>query len=267
MVIRIGCFRVSLGLIVALFVPALLSASPILGTLAMSPVMGTFDIGGSTATQSLLNLSFNCAPGITGAPCPPPAPANGNFNVPAATGDFAAADAGYIRSLVALPVNQLFLLPDFITFPALPDIALDLTFLFPGVSGQADCSAAPAPGQTCTPAFPALVNPSNPSGLSPYNLQNIPGGFTASFAMAGIARRISTGETSNFQGNLTTQFVGSLPNYQTALGIIASGGTITNAYSATFSASAVPEPGTVSLAIGSLLLLVGAGMRRYVRKY
>jgi hypothetical protein len=236
------------------------------------PINGTFDIaGGSDATVMATSLLFNCTPGsLTLAPCPGPAN-SGNFHETTGTGSFApyVTQGGYIQNLSqgTTPINQNFLLSNWITFsgtagnPVLPpDIALDLRFIFTGVSGQAACGAAPSPGQICTPIIPALITPANPSGLSPYNLQNIGGGgSTASFGLSGTARRLSTGEVSNFNGTFTAQF--STP-YQDVLTQLFTTGAVSNSYSATFTVTAIPEPATESLAIGAILILAGLGLRK-----
>jgi hypothetical protein len=233
-----------------------------------SPIFGTFDIGGSNATVSATMLNFLCSGGLT-VPCPPPAPlpaTDGNFNVTSGTGDFAGLvpPGGYIHDIdqTSTPPPGPFLLPDFIVFPAFPaGTHVNLTTLFLGVSGQADCGSS-APGKTCTPSIPALVSPTNPLGLSPFNLQNIAGGgSTASFSMAGKIIN-AAGEESDFFGTFTSQF--TVP-YTSYLPTIATGGSVTNSYSATFIVTPIPEPGTESLAIGTLLVLAGYGFRRKLR--
>lgn len=244
-----------------------------------TPIAGSFNFGGSTATVAATSLTFNCAAGIGAAPCPGPA-GTGNFNTTGGTGDLASyvGQGGYIQSMsqATTPPNSPFLLTDWITFSsepgnpvASPDIALDLEFLFLGVSGQADCAVAPADGQTCTPIIPALITPENPLGLSPYNLQNTPTGSTASFSVRGTARRVSTGEESAFTGTFSAPF---LVPYQTLLASLADG-SITSAYSGTIviergptGEPEIPEPSTVSMAIGGLLLLVGAARRKAAQK-
>jgi hypothetical protein len=225
------------------------------------PVTGELNIGGSSAIVGATSLTFSCNPAIT-LTCPAD---YGNFLVtPTPTGSFTpyGTDTGFIHNLSqgSQPIGQAFSLPNFLIFnPAgtvvPPDIALDLTFIFPGISGQASCLAAPAAGQVCTPALPALVTPSNPGGLSAFNLQNTQTGSTASFSVRGNARRISTGELTSFTGLFTSQF--NVP-YQTYLASIASGGTISNSYSATV---AVPEPSSITMLLGGLLL-VGGYLRR-----
>lgn len=269
----VGGDKMRVNLASVSFAAAVFGLVLIPASLSATPITGSFDIGGSSATVTALSLSFSCNSAITNAPCP--APANyGNFAVTGGTGSFApyVTEGGYIHAInnTSEPLNTSFSLPNFIMFsssagnPVLPpDIALDLSFIFLGVDGQAQCAAAPAPGQTCTPAIPALVSSANPSGLSAFNLQNTQTGSSASFSVEGTARRISTGETSNFTGVFTAQF--NVP-YQTVLQELARG-SITNSYSATFQATVVPEPQTTALVLGGLLVLLGrAGMRRLNRR-
>jgi hypothetical protein len=247
-------FRLMLLLLVGL----LTLATPSLAI----PVSGTFAIGGSSATVGADFLNFVCS-ALT-ASCPA---GTGNFLVtPPATGSFVPylGDTGFIRNMTqgTAPVNQPFSLPNWVVFnPAgtviPPDIALDLTFIFTGVGNPANCPQ-PGPGQTCTPIIPALITAANPMGLSPFTLANTQTGSLATFSVAGIARRISTGEISTFEGIFTAQFNESVAQ---VLQQIAATGSITNSYSATFEAT-VPEASTITMLIGGLLVLGGVVRRR-----
>jgi hypothetical protein len=252
-----------LRLSLALLVGVLTLATPSLAI----PVSGSFSIGGSSAEVGATFLNFVCNPAL-GLACPT---GSGNFVVtPPVTGSFAPylGDTGLIKSLTqaTAPVAETFNLPNFITFnPAgtviPPDIVLDLTFIFTGLGSQAACGAPAAPGQVCTPAIPALVSAANPLGLSPFTLINTQTGSSATFSVAGIARRLSTGEVSTFTGVFTAQFN---EFYQEYLPIIATGGTITNSYSATFEAvtTPVPEATSITMLVGGLLLVGGIIRRR-----
>ena len=244
---------------------AALALSPSLAL--ASPITGSFDISNTPGvTVGLLFTNFLCQTGLT-ATCP--APANyGNFSE-SGTGDFAGLNSGYIHNLSqgTTPAGGGFTLPNFIVFPTAPNIALDLNMIFLGVDSPAGCLASPAaPGQTCTPQNAAFVSAADPLGLSPLNLQNLNGGgSSASFAVAGVTRNIATGETSNFNGTFTAQF--TVP-YQNLLATVAAGGTITNTYSATFSVTAapVPEPGSMFMMLGGLLVAGSVGLRKLSRR-
>jgi len=174
---------------------------------------GTLNFTGG-AEISATSITFACSVAYTPT-CPT---GYGNFSTPSTaiqTGDFASYgdQFGLIANLDQAdePGNTSFLLPNFLIFnssPSLPspDLALDLTFIAPGVYGQTDCSATPAPGQTCTLELPGLVTAANPDGLTWFNLSNSAMGSTLSFSIAGVARTISTGETAPFVGTFTAQF-------------------------------------------------------------
>jgi hypothetical protein len=232
-----------------------------------TPVTGTLNITGDT-TIAATTLTFLCD--ITGVTCP------ANYGAMAVTGS--AAQTGTFSSLAntfgniesisqaTTPINQPFLLSNFITFKSNPDIVLDLTFLFAGTGGP----CPPSGSASCTPMIPALVSPSNPLGLSPFTLSNTQTGSTADFSVAGQTRRVSTGEVSPFNGVFTMQFTNTPGTTDASvaalLAQLALNGSITTAYSATFKASAVPEPGTTSLILGGLLVLAGTGFKRFKAK-
>lgn len=242
-----------------------------------TPVSGAFGIEGGGAGAVGFSLGFQCASGL-GRAFPCPTVTSGNFLTTQGVGDFSGyvGQGGFIESLnpTVAPPNQNVNVMNFITFAsggsnpvATPDIALDLNKVLLGVNGPADCAVAPSPGQKCTPqGIPALTNPDNPLGLSVFNFQNTQTGATVSFSITGTARRISTGETSNFLGVFTANFIGT--NYQALFQALNAGLTIQTPYSATFIVSAspvVPEPATLSLALGGLLVLAGVGFRRFRR--
>jgi hypothetical protein len=260
-------FFMPLALSLVLLIPATSQATPITGQLAIN---GDAQVGATF-------LNFLCDQVATGSmPCPA---GTGNFIASgplAQTGSFVpyANDSGFIKNLNqgVQPLNTLFLLSNFLTFSPTgtvlsPDIALDLTFIALGTDTSAQCSApanpSQVPAQVCTPMIASLVTAANPLGLSAFNLANTTTGSTASFTVAGNARRISTGELTPFNGNFSAVFTSNTGttdgSYQALLAQFATGGTVTAPYSATFKANLIPtpEPGTTALMLGGLLLLAG----------
>jgi hypothetical protein len=241
-----------------------------------APVQGILNIGGSDAQVSATFLNFLCFGLGAACPTPPGSTPSGDFLATGTqTGDFVpyAGNVGFIQDLnqTTQPLNSPFYLDEFLVFQPgeVPnDIELDLTFIYLGTSGQAGCLAPPdlnaTPAQQCTPVIPALVSPSNPLGLSPFNLRNDPGGAVASFSVAGYAERISTGELTPFRGVFSAQFANT--PYQTLLANLSNPniGIIQASYSANFDA-VIPEPATMGL-VGGALVLLGAGALRRRRQ-
>ncbi len=207
-------------------------------TASALPVVGELNISGSVGVSGTL---IDWLPPGTGI---------GTFSVDAftQTGDFVplAGTSGSSRDLTAGtdPVGAfynpgpVFTVPAFLTFAADPTILFHLQFISPGVYTSADCFAAPAAGQTCTPFAGSPFNLSNTTATS----------STATFQVSGVIQHGT--DFSNFIGTYSTQFV-SL-NLQQVLSTILSGGTVNATYSANFIASVVPEPSTIWLMMGSI---------------
>lgn len=209
-----------------------------------APISGTFSISGTgIITATTLDWESNNAP----------------FTVmqaiigPGATGSFAGLDGTTVTiedlNSTTEPVGSSFGPDVFISFNADPALApLDISMIFAGIYGTTECTEAPAPGQQCTP------NNLSSTGTSPFNMVNNPpppGQATATFAFAGVEG------TSSWIGNFTSQF--GVP-YQTILSDLATNGSVSNTFSATFTVTAqtttTPETGTLAmLAFG--LALVG----------
>jgi hypothetical protein len=181
---------------------------------------------------------------------------SGGFFVTSATGGFMPllTTSGTVKNIDNPPyaINTIASTPNWVTFASAPNITFELTELLGGTFGTASCLAAPAPGQTCTPAN------------SPYNLSNsTASSSTASFTVVGIEHDSTTGTSVAFSGIFTAQFANM--NYQTILNDVSNlNQTIITSYSASF--TTVPEPSTAfTLALGGFAL-VGAAVSRRRRK-
>jgi hypothetical protein len=154
------------------------------------------------------------------------------------------------RTEVTQPVGQTLSIPDYLVLSALPNVRFRLEYIAPGSFGSGSCFAAPANGQNCT------LPPSPTGALSPYNFNNYidaTAGLSssASFSVRGTVWDVSTPDLlSNFNGVFTATFLGTSfqENIATALG----GGEVTAPFSASFTATPIPEPST--------FLIMGAGL-------
>ena len=213
-----------------------------------SPIFGTFNMSG-TITVSATDMLFKGD--IT--PFTPE-----RFTLTAATGSFVGQNGQntvYNLNIGAQPVGSVFPPVPFITFnviPGLPD--LNINFIYAGTEGSADCFLAPAVPQHCTPP--------NPGG-SPFNFTNNHGFFSIQSSANWVFTGVTSDGLSNWEAVFTSQF--NTP-FQTVLGTIETGGSVTNTYSGTVTvAAAVPEPASLSL-IGFGVLLIAVGARRRLRK-
>jgi hypothetical protein len=179
----------------------------------------------------------------------------GNFNIPVddeGTGDFVGLSVGEIDgsildlTLPADPVGVVFSKPNFMTFTAFPGLSFELTFIAPGVNGACDANNCTPPG-------------------SPFNLQNVATGSTASFGVSGKVTDGSGDPASVFTGTFTTQFDDL--SYQEVLAMFEAQGFIQSSYSAQFtvrpsgSVPEIPEPATMFL-FGAGILGLGLIKRR-----
>jgi hypothetical protein len=228
-----------------------------------TPLTGTFTAGSnSDAIVSATAVNFTCSgtvvcPGNTGDATVNPN-GTGDFFVPTGTTVTAfIADLG----VPATPIGIPFLLTNWETFTGiLSDAALDLRFIFPGTD-PTSCGAA---DQHCTPIIGGpLVNAGNPLGLSAFNLDNTAAGSSASFDVSGTARRISTGEVSNFVAHFSSDF--NVP-FQQVLAQLAATGTVTSGYSekVTVTFTPTPEPGSMFLLLGGGLVIAATALRKKV---
>jgi PEP-CTERM motif len=209
------------------------------GTAGAAAVTGAANIAGSV---TVTNTSINFNPSFTST--------TGAME----TGSFAGLTGGSIVSLTGGPTTGTVNVPNFITFSqgVASPITFDLTYIAPGVGSLAACGSS-ATGAMCTPTG------------SPFTLFQLSSNtVVASLQVNGDAytQPKSTG-FSNATGVFSTQFVmnGTIPGI---LAQLQSTGGINTTYSASFTASPVPEPASM-LMMG--LGLVGAGLiaRRKVR--
>jgi hypothetical protein len=196
-------------------------------------------------------------------------PTMGAIGITTSTGDygFLGGTSGTVKNIDNPPyvVDTPVATPSFVTLVGAPNITFTLQVLMSGVFSPAGCAiTTPVPGQVCTPNVPEL---------SPFNLSNSAGGTSsASFIVMGIEADSLTGTTTPFTGIFTAQF--TVP-YQSLLATIASNGTISTSYSATFATSGsinptipTPEPGSMlTAAAGALFLGISLFLRqRFERK-
>ena len=164
-----------------------------------------------------------------------------------------------------------------------------LTVLPRGPFGQAECYVAPAAGQTCTPYQGELGNPRPGIDLlSPFYMANLPGDATTPLYAAVAFNLVGTvagprGPASAFFGTIYTVLPGS---YQQVLGglefaggfgaplpgVPFSGRFVVGGRSGAsgmaeivdigFDPTVAPEPATVALVAGGLVLVAGAARRR-----
>jgi hypothetical protein len=238
------------------------------GTVASaSPLAGQLNISG-TAVVSLTGVDF----------IPPFGGGQGQIVIlPGAnTGDFTvfngAVTGGTLddRDEATQPVGQLINIPNWLEIPG---FSFDLNFIQVGTFSAGQCFIPAADQQTCTPPpFDPDGPGPQPAIPSPYNLTNFEDtdgdiGSTASFTVNGIARNTSNGDTALFAGVFNATFQ-KVP-YQELLSRVLSGVPVNAPFTAQFLVvdipNQVPEPSSMALALGGLVL-VGAGMVRRHRR-
>jgi len=124
------------------------------------------------------------------------------------------------------------------------------------LGGGPSCVPAPAVGQSCTPTE---VVPN-----SPFLLTQNAGAVTASFTVRGTLTDLSDSSTAPYAGLFTMNF--TQPGADTVAEVLSSFGPlgpgfVESSWSAQFNA-AVPEPGTLLVVGGALLMLPGFLRRR-----
>lgn len=211
-------------------------------------------ISGS-ATVNAASLTWNCNQPGDLAGCAANA---GDFTVSGSTGTFAQYNNTFGQILdinnVLEPLNSNVALMNFITFDLNGNEKIELTFIPLGSDTQ---SATCAGVQHCTPTNAALITPSNPGGVSAFNLDQSLTGTSASFGVIGTLFD-SGGSTASIAGIFTAQFAGETP--QQVLSALSPNG-IPSTYSANFNLTITPEPTTIAL-MGAGLFALGLVRRR-----
>jgi PEP-CTERM motif len=244
--------RVVGALATILLLNAIASATPV--------GAGTFNVG---ATVYVTNTSFLV--GLQSVPSPGNDDQTADILLPT-TGAFSSLHVNDIIGFKSLmtpgntppgPVvpGSPFVLPQFITVPQL-GINLDLTALpISPVPTLCSASGTYAPGDICQAA-----------AGSPITLEQGFDGVTAIFSLSGVAYTGTTADgTSKFSGKFSADF--SNPPDNTINGLLtdfAANGFITTGFHAvftTFASPAVPEPGSMAMALVGASLF-GLGMLR-----
>jgi hypothetical protein len=145
-------------------------------------------------------------------------------------------------------------IPNFITFSqgVASPITFDLTQILPGTGTAANCTNGS--GNPCTPAG------------SPFTLTQSSTGVTVNLAFLGNAYTgTAASGTTPVSSLFTTQIVMPCNTDASCLALLGAGGTIDASYSASFVASAIPEPSSLFL-IGAGLVGMGSLARRKLEK-
>ena len=231
---KLNCFGV---LAAGLLSASALSATPF-GTMSLSsPSSGGVNVQGT-------RIDFFLPTNL-----PPNPPGNGAFNSGVPTnitysgGTVTSGTPGTISDLDTTPPFPAFGL-NFILFTGAPTLAFDITGIGPGGPAQGailGCAGAGI-GVRCSPSIGGgLFSPF----VLTYNGVNTDVGLSVL-----LNGRDATGSIQ-WKGGFTTQ-IPQLPGAAETL--LNSGGIITNTWS--FTATGVPEPGTISI-LGSGLMLIG----------
>jgi hypothetical protein len=224
-----------------------------LSTLSAS-TLGTFDLSGDITVNGTTSIVWTNTNGVAD-----------QATISDATGIFASLDNDVVTidnlTSASEPTGSSFSDAAFVVLPSgFQPLLIDM--IFAGVDGTAGCAAAPpAPGQMCTPPLP--------SGVSPFNLENLPPPTavqsSAAFSISGDYG--VAGASGSWFGSFTSQF--NVP-FQTVLAMLGSGttGTVSDSYSATFTVnspsvtSSTPETSTLSMfALGLGLIVIGRSTR------
>jgi hypothetical protein len=238
-------------------------------TMALTPIAtaGTLIDGSQLhisgdAQVAATSLTWQCnQAGDTACTIPPAG--KGDFAVSASTGSFTEYNTtfGLIADInnATQPLNALFSLMNFMTFDLNNDLSIELTFI---PLGNDPASATCQNLAHCTPQNDLLMTPSNPLGLSAFNLDSNLSGTAATFGVIGIVHQ-PTGPDANLSGIFTAEFVGLNPQQTLMLAEGGSNSTFSSNLSLTLTVT--PEPASMLLTGIGLLVLGIIGRRVRVR--
>jgi hypothetical protein len=159
----------------------------------------------TSATIGAASITFNCnQPGDSTCF----STTLGDFAVNGTTGTFSQYNGtfGLIQHInnSAQPLNQPFSLPSFIAFDLNDAETIELTFI---PLGNNPLSASCAGLSHCTPQNALLLTPSNPQGITEFNLDQNINGTAFVFGVVGTVHDIS-GQTGVITGTFSAQSVG-----------------------------------------------------------
>jgi hypothetical protein len=225
------------------------------GAVAATTLFASATPAYSAAITGSLNFNGSLTATLSSFDFLPPNGGTGDFTVQTFgnTGFFSTltSTTGTIRDLNAgiAPAGTTISLANFLTFNSAPNVSFTLTKLLAGGSGQADCSAPAAPGQSCTPFAASPINFNNGTASSSTATFNVEGFFTDS----------STGQSFLGTGQLSANF--QTQNYQQILAILGTGGSIEGVpFTGAF--NAVPEPDMLPSVLGLGIVIAGAATLR-----
>lgn len=171
------------------------------------------------------------------------------------TGSFAGLTGGTIQSLTGGPVTGNTSVPSFVVFSTgvASPVTFDLTYIAPGVGTLAGCSSSSL-GAECTPAGSPFSLFQISSNTVIASLQFNGNSYTGT-AASGTSPTTSIFSTQTVLGGTIPQVLAQLNS---------PGGITGITYSASFTVTAVPEPGSL-LIMGAGLVGVGLIARRKLR--
>ena len=244
-------------------VTALACASACIGVSASGAVIGTLNIGSAgMATATIFSLTFTPDSSAT-----PPGTAGNGIDGEVASGSnlmFQGCASGVLGSAGCLSLTEGIVFnpgtltpttppdPNFLTFASTPNLTFTLTGYGAG-SSNTNCFGL-AVGQSCSVIAGA-----------PLILTATSFGTQASFVVVGLAID-GSGQAANYVGQFNAPIANETPAQLEAIfcpnGVCNPSASFSTSTSGNFFASVTPEPSTLALVVGALLVGIGARRRR-----